>query len=133
MFIIRNVVIYKIKKNYFLYLLFVMLNKLMVLVGSFCIYRVDLICCFVIVVDYDVFFWIWIIYFWKLLCWVYFFWWLLMIFVVVGVICNFVFVLYYFSRSVYSFLIMYVRLLGKLSVFVIEIIKYGEFNEMDGI
>lgn len=133
MFIIRNVVIYKIKKNYFLYLLFVMLNKLMVLVGSVCIYRVDLICCFVIVVDYDVFFWIWIIYFWKLLCWVYFFWWLLMIFVVVGVICNFVFVLYYFSRSVYSFLIMYVRLLGKLSVFVIEIIKYGEFNEMDGI
>lgn len=133
MFIIRNVVIYKIKKNYFLYLLFVMLNKFMVLVGSFCIYRVDLICCFVIVVDYDVFFWIWIIYFWKLLCWVYFFWWLLMIFVVVGVICNFVFVLYYFSRSVYSFLIMYVRLLGKLSVFVIEIIKYGEFNEMDGI
>lgn len=56
-----------------------------------------------------------------------------MIFVVVGVICNFVFVLYYFSRSVYSFLIMYVRLLGKLSVFVIEIIKYSEFNEMDGI
>lgn len=58
LFIIRNAVIHKTKKNHFLFSPFVMLNKLMALVGSVCIYRVDSIRCPVIVVDHDAPFWI---------------------------------------------------------------------------
>lgn len=104
----------------------------MALVGSVCIYRVDSIRCPVIVVDHDAPFWIWIIHLWKSLCRVYFPWWLLITFVVVGVTCNPALVPHHSSRSVHSSSTMYARSPGKSSVLVTEIIKHGEFNEMDG-